>query len=93
LPPQLPFQAPPHRYKEFGLIVLIVGSASITLCSAAWSFFDYGYREALSDLGSSAQPDRLWGIDIVALGSVAACFWVYMLGVWFYWVYAVKPRL
>ena len=83
----------PEKYPAFAGI-LTTGSALALFCAGiALRSYSHGYRAALADTGSTMAPVPLLEDASMVANSVLACTVVYLFGVWFYWFYAVKPRL
>lgn len=80
----------PTKYLAFAG-ALTAASGFILFCAGlSLLAYRHGYRAALAD--SEAPVPLLVDASTVA-PSVLACLIVYLSGVWFYWFYAVKPRL
>lgn len=83
----------PDKYLAFAS-ALTAFSGLMLFCAGVWLMaYRYGYRAALADTGAIEAPAPLLVDASTVGGSIIACLVVYLIGVWFYWFYAVKPRL
>lgn len=83
----------PEKYLPFASGLTAVSGFILFCAGLALMSYRYGYRAALSDATPMDAPVPLLVDAAVVATSVIACLVVYLCGVWFYWFYAVKPRL
>lgn len=83
----------PQKYLPFASALTAISGFSLFCAGIALVSYRYGYRAAMPNDGTVEGAVPLL-VDAAPVAiSVTGCLVVYLCGVWFYWFYAVKPRL
>lgn len=83
----------PEKYLAFASAITAGSGLALFCTGIALMSYGYGYRAALTDAGATLPVSPLLEGATMATASIMICLVVYLIGVWFYWFYAVKPRL